>query len=116
MFQRIAIRAALLCLLGTAATASALHGFTVFKVPEGDALNVRAGPSTEHPVQAAYRNGTFLSLTGKCVGLHHDDLGGLTAAEKYSRTRYQWCEIWHDPQGNGQFVTGWAHARYLFPH
>jgi uncharacterized protein YraI len=116
MTSRIALVLAFVCLAPASVLASALFGFTVANVPDGDVLNVRAGPGTAHAIQAAYPNGTQLSLTGTCVGLHLNDLGNLSRAEKYARTRTRWCEIWHDPQNNGTFATGWVHGRYVTPH
>ena len=104
-------------LVSGAAFASAFHGFTVVNVPEGDVLNARSGPATTHAIQTAYANGANLSLTGSCTeGLKIDSLGGLPQAQKYAQIKSHWCEIWHDPNGSGNFVTGWVYGRYIYPH
>ena len=116
MISRGILGAALIALAGPA-FAGALHGFTVVNVPEGDVLNARAGPGTAHPVQTAYPNGANLSLTGTCTGgLKIDDLGGLSPAQKYAQIKSSWCQIWHDPDGSGTFVTGWVYGKYIYPH
>jgi hypothetical protein len=116
LLKRAAILLGVLCSFVSPVQASALHGFTVIDVPAGDRLNVRAGPGTGHKVQAAYRNGALLSLTGRCTSLMLDDLAGMDAARKFRHIRAVWCEVWHDPRGDGQFVTGWAKGRFLYPH
>ena len=108
--------ATVVALFAGTALASAFHGFTVVNVPEGDVLNARGGPGTEHAVQTAYPNGVNLSLTGKCTGVKLDDLGGLPQPQKYAQIKTSWCEIWHDPDGNGNFVSGWVYGKYIYPH
>jgi uncharacterized protein YraI len=116
MLRRI-VAAVLFSALAGQAFAAAFFGFIVANVPEGDVLNARSGPSTAHAVQTAYPNGVNLSLTGTCTGgVKLDDLGGLSQAQKYAQIKSSWCEIWHDPGGSGNFVTGWVYGRYIYPH
>lgn len=48
--------------------ASAFVAWKVTDVPWGDVLNVRKYPAPRSQKQAAYPNGTVLSMTGKCTG------------------------------------------------
>jgi uncharacterized protein YraI len=114
--KRYRFAVAAILLSAAPAFGAAFHGFTVVNVPDGDVLNVRSGPGAGHAIQTAYPNGSNLSLTGNCAGLKLDDLGGLSQAQKYAQIKTSWCEIWHDPNGNGAFVTGWVYGRYIYPH
>jgi hypothetical protein len=29
--------------------------------------------------------------------------------------RTQWCQVWHDPAGSGDFQAGWVYGRYIRP-
>ena len=114
--MKLLLAAAVFVVSGSA-IASTFHGFSVVGVPEDDVLNARSGPGTAHSIQTAYPNGANLSLTGNCTGgLRIDDLGGLSRAQKHARIKSRWCEIWHDPNGSGAFVSGWVYGRYIYPH
>ena len=94
--------------------ASALEGWQVANVAWGDTLNVRKYPASYSAKQSAYPNGTVLSLTGRCTdGLNLSDLG--YGDDKASAVRFRWCEVWHDPAQNGNFVTGWVYGKYIRP-
>jgi hypothetical protein len=108
-------------------TASALTagpaGATVFaawevaNVPWGDTLNVRKYPAGHSQKQSAYPNGTVLQMTGRCTG--GVDLHAISLQPEWkqaSTVRYRWCEVWHDPAQDGDFVTGWVYGKYIQPH
>jgi len=109
----------MLGLAGTAspAAASTFLAWEIANVGWGDVLNVRKYPSPESQKQAAYPNGTVLQMTGRCTG--GVDLFAIArkpvAAQK-AAVRYRWCEIWHDPASDGNFVTGWVYGRYIEPY
>ncbi len=89
----------------------------VSNVPWGDTLNVRKYPSSSSQKQAAYPNGTVLQMTGTCTGgvdLH--DIAGKPAWKQAQLVRFVWCQVWHDPAQNGNFVTGWVYGKYIQPH
>lgn len=98
------------------ADAAAFWAWQVANVSWGDALNVRAYPSSQSRIQSAYPNGTVLKMTGRCTdGV---DLGGiahLSPHQQRQAVRYRWCEVWHDPARDGNFVTGWVYGRYIAP-
>ncbi len=115
MLRKLAILAALAA--ATPAAASTFAAWEVANVGWGDVLNVRKYPSPQSQKQAAYPNGTVLQMTGRCTGgVDLFAIAGLPAAEQKARVRYSWCEIWHDPAGKGNFVTGWVYGRYLQPY
>ena len=104
-------------LAGTATHASAFFPWQVTEVPYGDLLNVRTWPSSRSARQAAYPNTTVLSMTGRCKdapALLHQ-IAHLPDAQQRQAVRFKWCEIWHDPARNGQFVTGWTYMKYMQP-
>lgn len=85
-------------------------------VPAGDLLYVRAFPSSGSKVLVGYTNGTALSMTGKCTGgvdLH--EIQNLKNSKQRQMIRYQWCQTWLAPKGNGNFKLGWVYGRYLRP-
>ncbi|WP_292627166.1 SH3 domain-containing protein [Mesorhizobium sp.] len=41
---------------------------------------------------------------------------GSCAWKQEQMVRYRWCEVWHDPAQNGNFVTGWVYGKYITPH
>ncbi len=97
--------------------ASAFVAWEVYNVPWGDVLNARKYPSSQSQVQAAYPNGTVLSMTGRCTG--GVDLFAIQNQPQWKQrqaVRYRWCEIWHDPAQNGNFRTGWVYGKYITPH
>lgn len=99
------------------ANASTFVAWQVAGVGWGDTLNVRAYPSSVSRKQAAYPNGTVLQMTGKCTGgANLLDIAHLPDATQKQVVRYAWCQIWHDPQRDGNHVAGWVYGRYLAPY
>ena len=97
--------------------ASVFAAWQVANVPWGDTLNVRKYPANSSAKQAAYPNGAVLQMTGKCTdGLNLLDIANKPAWKQAQLVRYRWCEIWHDPAQNGQFVTGWVYGKFIRPH
>jgi hypothetical protein len=98
--------------------AAVFAAWEVANVAWGDVLNVRKFPSSGSQKQAAYPNGTVLQMTGKCTGGTPSllDITHLPDAQQQQIVRYVWCEIWHDPAQNGNFVTGWVYGKYIMPH
>ncbi len=113
---------ALIILAGWIATASQAGASTfiaweVANVGWGDVLNVRKYPASTSQKQAAYPNGTVLQMTGRCTGgVDLFDIAAQPLAAQKAAVRYRWCEIWHDPTGREDFVTGWVYGRYIQPH
>ena len=98
------------------ASASAFVAWEVANVPWGDTLNVRAYPSGKSRKQAAYPNGTPMQMTGRCTGnVDLFDISGMPDWLQAQEVRYQWCEVWHDPARDGNYVTGWVYGRYIAP-
>ncbi|MEO5322145.1 SH3 domain-containing protein [Mesorhizobium sp. CC13] len=94
--------------------AAAFSAWEVAKVPWGDTLNIRKFPSNASQKQAAYPNGAVLQMTGKCTGgIDLRDIGHLAEWKQEQRVRYRWCQVWHDPAQNGNFVTGWVYGKYI---
>ena len=86
-------------------------------MPFGDTLNVRKYPFKRIAEASAYPNGAVLQMTGRCTGgLNLMDIGNLSIKKQENWSRYKWCEVWHDPKQNGDFVTGWVYGRYITPH
>ena len=97
--------------------ATVFAAWQVANVPFGDTLNVRKYPSGTSQKQAAYPNGTFLQMTGRCTGgTNLLDIANQPAWKQQHTIRYRWCEVWHDPAKNGAFVTGWAYGKYITPY
>ena len=44
------------------------------------------------------------------------DIAGLPAWKQKQIVRYRWCEVWHDPARDGNFVTGWVYGKYIQPY
>jgi hypothetical protein len=115
-----------LAALGIAATvalqagqsqATVFAAWQVANVAWGDTLNVRKYPANSSQKQAAYPNGTVLQMTGRCTdGLNLLDIANKPDWKQAQLVRYRWCEVWHDPAQNGQFVTGWVYGKYIRPH
>jgi len=99
------------------ADASAFVAWKVANLPWGDTLNVRKYPANVSQKQSAYPNGAVLQMTGRCTnGLNLFDISGSPASSQKKAVRYRWCEVWHDPRQDGEFVTGWVYGRYIAPH
>ena len=108
--------AAAAVIAGQAATAT-FAAWEVANVPFGDVLNVRKYPASNSQKQAAYPNGTVLQMTGKCTGgVNLLDISGLPQSEQVQLVRFRWCQVWHDPAQNGNFVTGWVYGKYIAPY
>lgn len=107
-------------LIGQGVPASHAATFAAWQVTDvafGDTLNVRKYPSGNSQKQSAYPNGTVLQMTGKCTGgVNVLDISGQPKWKQKQQVRYRWCQIWHDPAQNGNFVTGWVYGRYIEPH
>jgi hypothetical protein len=113
----VLVAAALLAASAAPLRASTFSAWEVANVAWGDVLNVRKYPSPQSQKQAAYPNGTVLQMTGRCTGgVDLFAISGLPASEQAARVRYRWCEIWHDPADDGNFVTGWVYGRYVRPY
>ena len=113
-----AIAAAMMMTMFTgAAEATVFAAWKVANVSFGDTLNVRKFPSNGSQKQAAYPNGIVLQMTGKCTGgVNLLDISGQPEWKQEQLVRYRWCQIWHDPAQNGNFVTGWVYGRYIEPY
>lgn len=99
------------------AQSAAFAAWKVSNLPFGDTLNVRKYPANSSQKQAAYPNGTVLQMTGKCTGgVNLLDISGQSASKQKQLVRYQWCQVWHDPAKDGQFVTGWVYGKYISPY
>lgn len=106
--------------LGQAALPSQATTFAAWQVTDvafGDTLNVRKYPSSNSQKQSAYPNGTVLQMTGKCTGgVNVLDISAQPKWQQKQQVRYRWCQIWHDPAQNGNFVAGWVYGRYIEPY
>lgn len=122
MNRLLRVTAALAACLTVALSASQSRATTfaaweVANVPFGDTLNVRKYPASHSQKQAAYPNGTVLQMTGKCTGgVDLLDTSNQPVWKQKQAVRYRWCQIWHDPAQNGNFVTGWVYGKYIAPH
>ena len=97
--------------------ATTFAAWEVANVPFGDTLNVRKYPAGHSQKQAAYPNGTVLQMTGKCTGgVDLLEISSQPAWKQEQAVRYRWCQIWHDPAQNGNFVAGWVYGKYITPH
>lgn len=97
--------------------ATTFAAWEVANVAFGDTLNVRKYPHSTSQKQSAYPNGTVLQMTGRCTGgLNLLDIGMQPEWKQAQQVRYRWCEVWHDPAQNGDFVTGWVYGRYITPY
>ena len=97
--------------------ATVFAAWQVSNVPFGDTLNVRKYPAGSSQKQAAYPNGAVLQMTGRCTGgINLLDIANQPAWKQEQKIRYRWCEVWHDPAHNGDFVTGWVYGKYITPH
>ncbi|TIR29279.1 MAG: SH3 domain-containing protein [Mesorhizobium sp.] len=97
--------------------ATVFAAWQVTNVPFGDTLNVRKYPAGSSQKQAAYPNGAVLQMTGKCTGsINLLDIAKQPVWKQEQKIRYRWCEVWHDPAHNGNFVIGWVYGKYITPH
>ena len=102
--------------LPSAANASTFVAWKVTGVPWGDVLNVRKYPSPNSQKQAAYPNGAVLSMTGPCTGgVNLKDIQGLPKWKQRQIVYGRWCQLWHDPAGNGNFKAGWVRMKFMKP-
>jgi hypothetical protein len=100
--------------LPSTSQASAFAAWQVTNVPWGDLLNARKYPSPSSQKQAAYANGTVLSMTGPCTnGVDLQDIQGLPSWKQRALVKNAWCQMWHDPKGNGHYVTGWVRMKFM---
>lgn len=113
-----ALAACLTVVVGASQSGAAVFAaWEVANVPFGDTLNVRKYPAGHSQKQAAYPNGTVLQMTGKCTGgVNLLEISNQPAWKQEQAVRYRWCQIWHDPAQNGNFVTGWVYGKYIAPH
>lgn len=121
MISRVRIAAVLatatIGLASAQVSAATFAAWQVTNVPFGDTLNVRKYPSSNSQKQSAYPSGTVLQMTGKCTGsVNLLDISGEPEWKQEQVIRYRWCQIWHDPAQNGNFVTGWVYGRYITPY
>jgi hypothetical protein len=108
--------AAMIGLTALAAHASTFVAWTVTDVSSDDVLMVRAYPSASSRILVGYPNGVMLSMTGKCTGgVRLDQIQGAPAWQQRQMVRGEWCELWLDPYGTGEFRTGWVFGRYIRP-
>ena len=102
---------------GSRADASTFVAWQVVDVPWGDTLNVRKYPSSRSQKQSAYPNETVMQMTGRCTdGVNLFDISHQSHGQQRQAVRYRWCEVWHDPAQNGNYVTGWVYGRYIAPY
>jgi hypothetical protein len=100
--------------LPSTSQASAFAAWQVTNVPWGDLLNARKYPSPNSQKQAAYANGTVLSMTGPCTnGVNLQNIQGLSSWKQRALVKNAWCQLWHDPKGKGHFVTGWVRMKFM---
>ncbi len=120
MFSKTVMALALVSAVGAfaeKAQASAFSAWEVSGVAWGDTLNVRKFPAAHSQKQAAYPNGTVLSLTGRCTdGLNLASIAHLPDWKQKQAVRYRWCEVWHDPARDGNYASGWVYGRYIAPY
>ncbi|MDP3897953.1 MAG: SH3 domain-containing protein [Mesorhizobium sp.] len=108
-----------LCLAGSAGVAGAatFAAWQVAGVAWGDTLNVRKYPANTSQKQSAYPNGTVLQMTGRCTGgVDLFDIAGQPNWKQRQAVRQKWCEVWHDPRNDSDFVTGWVYGKYIRPY
>lgn len=99
------------------AQAATFAAWEITNVAWGDTLNVRKYPASTSQKQAAYPNGTVLQMTGKCTGgVNLLDIAGFPDKKQRQLIRYEWCQVWHDPKQDGDFVLGWVYGRYIAPY
>lgn len=115
-FGVIAIAALGATLAIETARATTFAAWEVANVAFGDTLNVRKFPASTSQKQSAYPNGTVLQMTGRCTGgVNLLDIAGEPKWRQRQAVRQKWCEVWHDPRNDGDFVTGWVYGKYIRP-
>lgn len=96
--------------------ASAFVAWKVSDVPSEDVLMVRTDPSPQSPILVGYPDGVMLSMTGRCTGgVRLDEIQALPGWRQRRMIRAEWCEVWLDPYGNGEFRGGWVYGRFIAP-
>lgn len=96
--------------------ASTFAAWRVTGLAANDLLNVRAYPSSGSRILVGYPDGTRLSMTGRCTGgVNLSVIGGLPESQQRQAVRYRWCETWLDPDGDGEYQSGWVYGRYIRP-
>lgn len=101
---------------GMPATASTFVAWEVAGVDWNDVLNARAWPSSSSAVRAGYPNGTKLQMTGRCMnGIDLKRIARWSAIVQQRAVRATWCQIWHDPQRNGNWQEGWVYGKFIRP-
>lgn len=112
-----AFSAAALFTVTQPSAATVFAAWEVANVPHGDTLNVRKFPASHSQKQSAYPNGTVLQMTGRCTG--GVDLHAISTQAEWKQARAvraRWCQVWHDPARNGNFVAGWVYGKYIQPY
>lgn len=116
-FAAAALTAATITGFAGAANATTFAAWEVANVAWGDTLNVRKYPASTSQKQSAYPNGTVLQMTGRCTGgVDLLDIAGDHVWAQRKAVRTKWCEVWHDPKHDGDYVTGWVYGKYIRPH
>ena len=119
MIKRIAaglVAATAVVATGTAGLASTFVAWQVNGVAANDVLMIRAYPSPQSKILVGYPDGIMLSMTGRCTGgVDLAEIQGLPAWKQRQMVSGQWCELWFDPYGTGEFRNGWVFGRYLKP-
>jgi hypothetical protein len=114
---KLAAIALTLSALAAPVQASAFAAWQVTNVSWGDLLNARKYPSPQSQKQAAYANGTVLSMTGPCTnGVNLQNIQGKPKWKQRALVNGAWCQLWHDPKGNGVFVKGWVRMKFMKPY
>lgn len=99
------------------ANATVFSAWKVSDVPFGDTLNVRKYPANYSQKQSAYPNGKVLQMTGKCTGgVNLHNIANMPRWKQRQIVRNQWCQLWHDPAGNGNYVAGWVYGKFIRPN
>lgn len=118
-FGRFVIASIAVALAGAMAVPAAASAFVAWRVSgvsADDVLMVRAYPSPRSKILVGYPDGVTLSMTGRCTGgANLLDIQMLPTWKQRQMVAGQWCELWLDPYGTGEFRNGWVSARYLSP-
>lgn len=100
----------------TVGLAAAFVAWQVSGISSDDVLMVRAYPNATSRILVGYPDGVTLSMTGRCTGgVQLDEIQGLPATQQRQLIRTEWCEVWLDPYGTGEFRQGWVYGRYIRP-
>ena len=96
------------------AQASAFAAWQVTNVPRGDLLNARKCPSPNSQKQAAYANGTVLSMTGPCAnGVNLQNIQAPPNWRQRALVKNTSRQLWHAPKGNGHCATVWVRMKIM---